>query len=158
VVKVVDAKVVQLDGHQYSVVRSFFESSLKDTYPWNTGTRLPMTHTVVFRKVGKWVLSINHYTALLSSDRVHGPGFPTGIWVILQYIHHNGRIIINTKGHEYLEVDDPYITYLDNPCGYPISLVELIDKMKIYIDAVMKTVPINALECNKYCYTRSTDC
>jgi hypothetical protein len=156
-VKVVDAKVVQLDGHQYSVIRSFFESSLKDCYPWNTGTRLPMTHTVVFRKVGKWVLSINHYTALLSSDRVHGPGFPTGIWVILQYIHHNGRIIINTKGHEYVEIEDPHTTYLDNPYGYPIPLIDFLEKLKIYINEVMKTVPMNILECNRYCYTKP-DC
>jgi hypothetical protein len=155
---VVDAKVVQLDGHQYSVVRSFFESSLKESYPWNTGARLPMTHTVLFRKLGKWVLSINHYTALLSSDRVHGPGFPTGIWVILQYIHHNGRIIINTKGKEYVEIEDPYTTYLDNPCGYPIPLIDILEKLKIYINEVMKTVPMNIVECNKYCYTRSTDC
>jgi hypothetical protein len=157
-VKVIDAKIINLDKHQYSVIRSFYESSLKDSYPWNTGIRLPMTHTVIFRKPGKWVLAVNHATAILSSDKVHGPGFPIGIWNILSYTHYpRKRIFINTKGSEYVEVDDVYVTYLDNSMGYPISVYDLLEKLHKYIDAVVNAIPTD-IKCNEYCYTRETDC
>jgi len=157
--RVIDAKIINLDKPQYSVIRSFFESSLKDSYPWNMGIRLPMTHTVIFRKPNKWVLSVNHSVAILSSDKVHGIGFPVGIWNIISYTHYpQKRIFINTKGSQYVEVDDIYTTYVDNPCGYPISVYDLLEKLHKYIDAVRSAIPMNELECNKYCYTKPTDC
>jgi hypothetical protein len=157
--KVVDAKILELGSSQYNIIRSFYESSLKDCYQWNVGIKLPMTHTVMFRKAGKWVLSINHYSALLCSDAVHGIGFPVGIWVIVNYTHHRGRITINTNKTEYVDVEDPDITYVTAgvPYAYPISIRDLIDKLKIYIDVVEKAVPRNELECNRYCFTRA-DC
>jgi hypothetical protein len=157
-VKVIDAKIIQVDKPQYSVIRSFYESSLKEDYPWNTGVRLPMTHTVIFRKPSKWVLAVNHATAILSSDKVHGIGFPVGIWNIISYTHYpQKRIFVNVKGHEYVEVDDVYITYIDNSMGYPISMLDILEKLHKYIDAVRSAIPMD-LECNKYCYTRETDC
>jgi hypothetical protein len=157
--KVIDAKIIQVDKHQYSIIRSFYESSLKEDYPWNTGVRLPISHTVIFRKPNKWVLSVNHSVAILSSDKVHGIGFPVGIWNIISYTHYpQKRIFINTKGSQYVEVDDIYTTYVDNPCGYPISVYDLLEKLHKYIDAVRSAIPMNELECNKYCYTKPTDC
>jgi hypothetical protein len=144
-VKVVDAKVIILDKHEYAVVRSFFESSLKECYEWNIGVKLPNTDIVLFRKPGKWVLSIDNNAAVLSSDKVHGPGFPIGIWHIVNYTYYPiVKVTINTKGHELVEIDDIYVTYIDGPQGYPIPVVDLLEKMRKYIDAVTKFIATEA--------------
>jgi len=55
--KIIEPRLVEVSRKIYRVIRSFVESSSKPIYEWNVG-RLVNENTVVFKKLGKWMLTI----------------------------------------------------------------------------------------------------
>ena len=127
-VKVVDANIIKVKKDIYRVVRSFVDSSLKESYHWNIGVK--MGEEVVFTKMNRWSLTIitNQCTAII-----------TGSDVEIIYKHCSDKLLeIRHRGKVELEVfsmEDVIKTYLvtDAPYATPIPLVDLVEKIQHYL-------------------------
>ena len=144
--KVVYPTVIRVESKVYNVLRSFLDSSLKDEYPWNTGIVLPGTHTVLFTKKGKWILNINHSSAVLFSKD------DKQVLMI-----EKGRATLTIKQNTYQDIENPDITYIlpDPPVPYcvPLSLRQILDKLEIYRQAYLEAVEPDTIVCARDCRT-----
>jgi len=131
-VKVIDANVVNVKKNIYRVIRSFVDSSTKDSYHWNTGVRVG--DVVTFTKMNKWTLRIikTQCTAILASDDVevvYRPCHQCSNGSMLE-IYYRGKIELAIPTLEeavktFIVADVPYAT--------PLQLIDLIEKMQYYM-------------------------
>ena len=126
-VKVVEAKIIELPKSIYNTLRSFVESSLKEKYPWNVGVRLE--NIVKFIKSGKWQLEINvenNNVALL--DRQGRP----------IVIYERPKLTVYFNDFDINNYTDLLVThfYADVPYAEPIQLAEIYSRLVYYIVAV----------------------
>jgi hypothetical protein len=140
--KVIIPRIIRLPPKNYNTLRSFAESSLKPEYPWNTGVLLPMTHVAVFIKRGKWQLNVDHQ----------------GGWLMTK----DGKLVLTTKGttitvfynSEAEDVEPETYIIPEPPVEFyiPIRLLDIIDKIKKYQEALERVIPKNEVECYGKCY------
>jgi hypothetical protein len=146
-VKIISPNIVRVEPKYYSTLRSFLESSLKDEYQWNTGVLLPGTHNALFIKRGKWILNINHRSAILFTKDFEQ--------VLLTDT--SGVVLTIGKG-SYKGITDPEKTFViaEPPASLfdlPLPLSQIIERTKVYREAHKQAVPEDYLRCRRECYT-----
>jgi hypothetical protein len=162
-VKIISPNIVRVEPKYYSTLRSFLESSLKDEYQWNTGVLLPGTHNALFVKRGKWVLNINHKSAVLFDKNYKQVLLVEPYRYVLEtkyntYEEIRDRIVLTLTDGSYMDIDpkDLTLTYVISeppvPFYVPLSLQDVVDKVKIYCKAFEEAMPAD-LKCHKECHT-----
>jgi len=131
-IQVVNADIKKVPRNVYRLVRSFIDSSLSDKYHWNTGIKL--SNLTTFVKFRRWRLKIYEMNNGISIELcgygakiVYDPDFlleiSIGKEVVLKLETDNEAI------KTYIESDGPYME--------PLPLIDMIEKLDHYIDAVM---------------------
>jgi len=162
-VKVIFPNIVTVQPKIYNTLRSFLDSSLSlDEYEWNIGVILPNTHTALFVKRGKWVLKVNHKSAVLFNKNYEQVLLVEPYKYVLEtkcstYEEIRDRIVL-VDGRSYVDIDprDLTLTYVipEPPVSFylPLPLSQIVDKAKIYHKVFIETIPRD-LRCYKECYT-----
>jgi hypothetical protein len=158
-VKVIFPNIVTVQPKIYNTLRSFLDSSLSlDEYEWNIGVILPNTHTALFVKRGKWVLKVNHRSAVLFSKNYEQVLLVEPYkYVYDTYEEIRDRVVL-VDGRSYVDIDprDLTLTYVipEPPVSFylPLPLSHIVNKAKIYRKAFIKTIPRD-LKCHQECYT-----
>jgi len=159
-VKVIFPTIIRVEPKVYNVLRSFLYSSTKDKYSWNIGVVLPNSHVVEFVKQGKWILNINHKSAILFDKNYKQVLLVEPFRYILEtndsyFEELRDRVVLTVKDGSYEEVEDLQTTYIipepPVPFYLPLPLSQIVDKTKIYNKAFIETVPTD-LKCYKECY------
>jgi hypothetical protein len=157
-VKVIFPNIVTVQPKIYNTLRSFLDSSLEDEYEWNMGVILPNTHTALFVKRGKWVLKVNHRSAVLFNKNYEQVLLVEPYkYVYDTYEEIRDRVVL-TNGGSYVDIypRDLTLTYVipEPPVSFylPLPLSHIVNKAKIYRKVFIETIPRD-LKCYKECYT-----
>ena len=129
---VVDAERIEVSKRLYNTVRSFMDSSTKTIYHWNIGVHLH--RTVMFRKYNRWILvaDVENGNIVLHC----------GYFEVVCDIIYDGKLHIHDRGN-IIEIDiahpDAFKYFIvpseEVPYAAPISVFDLVEKLKIYYTA-----------------------
>lgn len=127
---ITDVAVYNLKPRIYNTLRSFVESSNKEEYPWNKGSRLG--DKVYFVKEGKWVLEINLEPKNGEVATLYSWDHKIVAKVFVEY----GYCVIDIDGHKAMGNITKYaVAYTANvPYARLIFLGELVNKFKEYFE------------------------
>jgi len=146
--RVVKPLIVSVDRMCYNVVRSFVESSTRLIYPWNYGIAIA-ENVVVFRKQGKWELTVEETQGDWIYRRELRLAGKHGVVITMEVTSHTTTVVVCNKVEfspidkfvfvEGKEVDMPRPIILDTVCidadvpySRPISLSEITRKLYYY--------------------------
>jgi len=126
--KIIKPNFIKIPARAWRAIRSFLDSSLKDSYSWNVG--VDIDGTAVFTKHGKWELHTYKDSGIPVREL-----FTVDLVSLVKV--RGTRVIV---GLDLLTADlsDPnfHVHYLvpdgDVPFSYPIPLKDLVDKMLLY--------------------------
>jgi len=162
---IVDAKKIYVCKKTYNTVRSFFNSSEKDKYYWNTGVKLDPDR-IDFTKNNKWRLCIYFSPVYKIIDQAWLYNYDYTAAVVLSF----DNIVIVTDFDPHAKTfainrDDPLlISYyiLPSEAGKyesPINLMEVYVKMLRYIKKVGEALdmPFGKMEDNGVVYAEPID-
>jgi hypothetical protein len=147
--RVVDATPLKVSRELYNTIRSFVESSTKDTYPHNTGVH--HGDVVIFEKKGKWrlIVKVNEVElrrGILYTRLVMGAGRYK-----LEVSDYGGTVAIEFSSDNPSEIKSVVVVPSEPvPYSIPIPAEHLADKMMIYHFSVVEH--ISSSEC-KYSKT-----
>jgi hypothetical protein len=161
--KIIFPKIIVVKPEAYNTLRSFSESSLKETHQWNTGISMPFTHYVLFIKRGRWVLSVSHGSAVLFDYSYKQVLLVEPRKYIREakydtYEEIRDRIVLTLTDGSYMDIDpkDLGTTFVlpepPVPFYVPLHLRDIINKIKIYYEVYVQSVPKD-LTCYRDCYT-----
>jgi hypothetical protein len=131
-VEIVDPKLLKLPKKLYNTLRSFLDSSEKNEYAWNKGVRID--NSIVFTKSLRWRLIIY----FVPQEKVVTSA---------NLFSYDGEFILAMDmdkvvvGNSVISRDDEYLAayYVisDEPVKFasPLALIDIITKLKKYIDA-----------------------
>jgi len=127
--RVIEPKLIEISRKTYRVIRSFVESSSKNGYEWNIGLQINQ-NSVLFTKHGKWNLLI------YQDDSVHIELCGTKLSEVVLEVN-NKKLKI--EGYEF-NIDDletlmsiAFVSALRQPFDRPISLYEIVSKLREYV-------------------------
>lgn len=136
--QIIEYQLIEIDKFKYSTIRSFIDSRLKSSYPWNIPLKLK--NVVEFVKLGRWRLTCTVSETLACELRnKYGK-------IILKYY------IAEGEGKENLVIDGKLfeIDYSLNglniafssstPFARPIKIVEILERIWFYTDKIQKIV------------------
>jgi hypothetical protein len=131
-VSVVKAEKIVVSPQTYRTIRSFMDSSLRETHPWNIGA--DVGDQIVFYKPSKWTLTISKNNGSISLYTLEG-----SLAVRLTA----SSIRVEYWEREFTSLDELKPYYVFNnivPNAVPISVYVLAVKMQYYRDLALKRV------------------
>ncbi len=129
-----DAAIYELKPKVYNTLRSFVESSDREEYPWNKGTKIE--DRVYFVKEGKWILEINLEPKNGEVATLYSWDHKIVAKVFVEY----GYCVIDIDGHKAMgEITKYAVAYTSNvKYSRIIWLGEVVNKLKEYIEVECK--------------------
>jgi hypothetical protein len=129
-VSVVKAEKVIVSPQTYRAVRSFMDSSLRETHPWNVGA--DFGDQIVFYKPSRWTLTVSKTSGSISLYTLEG-----NLAVRLT----SSSIKIEYWERDFRSLDElkPYYVYNDTvPNAVYLSVYVLAVKMQYYRDLALR--------------------
>jgi len=127
--KVVKPSLLKIPARAWRAVRSFIDSSLKDSYPWNIGVDLD--GVAVFTKANRWVLRTWRDNSGIPHRSLELPDGTVVVSVdgdcIVSVINCCPVSLSKPEFHTYFLVPSE-----DVPFSYPIAVKDVVDKMLQY--------------------------
>lgn len=130
-VKVIRAQVYDVEPACYNVVRSFHESSEKESYIWNTG--VIVGKVALFKKPGKWTVEVYPEDGAVVLRSKKGIVFSVEVDLPLVRVKACDMLFETTDLAELL----PIYFKADVPYAEPINLYDVVTKALKYKDAVV---------------------
>jgi len=137
--EVEEVKVFKVSKKVYNIIRSFLESSSKPNYSWNRGYKLD--NTIYFVKPGKWTLTV----WVDSEVEKEAPNVHPAVVDISDVVTITADGLLMIRGVDKvfdLEKDDlrAYAVTADVPYAYPITLDNVVAKIREYVDVEFEGV------------------
>jgi hypothetical protein len=131
-VSVVKAEKIIVSPQTYRVVRSFMDSSLRETHPWNVG--VDFGEQIVFYKPSKWTLTVSKNSGSVSLYTLEGN-------LAARLTRSSIKVEYWEREFESVEELKPYQVYNDIvPNAVPLSVYVLAVKMMYYRDLALRRV------------------
>jgi hypothetical protein len=127
---VVKAEKINVSPQTYKVVRSFVDSSLRETHPWNIG--IDAGDQVVFYKPSKWTLTVSKAGGSVTLYTLEGNMVArlTGSSIKIEYWEREFKSLDELK---------PYYVYNNTvPNAVYLSVYVLAVKMQYYRDLALR--------------------
>jgi len=134
-IQVIKPEVLRVEKETYNIIRSFVESSTKAQYSWNVG--ILRGNVAIFEKPGKWELVVE-----IIPNRPEKRAMLTARHTFIKVDIEPGFKIIGLEHELWVrDINDAkkfdIIPSEDVPYARPISLAELLNKIMMYVDAVV---------------------
>jgi len=127
---VVKAEKIVVSPQTYRTVRSFVDSSIRGTHPWNIG--VDVGEQIVFYKPSKWTLTVSKAGGSVALYTLEGnlAARLTGSSIKIEYWEREFRSLDELK---------PYYVFNNTvPNAVPISVYVLAVKMQYYRDLALR--------------------
>ena len=129
---VVKAEKIVVSPQTYRTVRSFVDSSIRGTHPWNIG--VDVGDQIVFYKPSKWTLTISKGNGNISLYSIEGN-------LVVRLTSNSIKIEYWEREFKSLEELQPYYLYNNMvPNAVYLSVYVLAVKMVYYRDLALKRV------------------
>jgi len=127
---VVKAEKIIVSPQTYKAVRSFMDSSLRETHPWNIG--VDVGEQVVFYKPSKWTLIVSKSNGNVSLYTLEGN-------LAARLTSSNVKVEYWEKEFKSLDELKPYYVYNNTvPNAVYLSVYVLAIKMSYYKDLALR--------------------
>ncbi len=129
---VVKAEKIIVSPQTYRAIRSFVDSSLRETHPWNIG--VDVGEQIVFYKPSKWILTVSKASGSVALYTLEGnlAARLTGSNIKIEYWEREFRSLDELKPYYVFNNTVPNAVYL--------SVYVLAVKMLHYRDLALKRV------------------